>query len=66
MIRGNKITAENIQTIKDLDKALAYKRRISYGGLLKEIHKELQFGDVEDGDLIYIDEDSDEVAKWGC
>ncbi|WP_336825690.1 protein rep [Sporosarcina sp. USHLN248] len=66
MIRGNKITAENIQTIKDLDKALAYKRRISYSGLLKEIHKELQFGDVEDGDLIYIDEDSDEVAKWGC
>lgn len=66
MIRGNKITAENIQTIKDLDKALAYKRLISYGGLLKEIHKELQFGDVEDGDLIYIDEDSDEVAKWGC
>jgi len=36
---------------------------ISYGGLLKEIHKELQLGEPEDGDLIHIDEDSDEVAN---
>lgn len=63
VIRGNKVTPENIQTVKDMDGALAYKRLISYGGLLKEIHKELQFGDPEDGDLIHIDEDSDEVAN---
>lgn len=63
VIRGNKVTDENIQTVKDLDKALAYKRLISYGGLLKEIHKELQLSDAEDGDLIHIDEDSDEVAN---
>lgn len=63
VIRGNEVTPENIQTVKDLDKALAYKRLISYGGLLKEIHKELQLGDAEDGDLIHIDEDSDEVAN---
>lgn len=63
VIRGNEVTSENVQTVKDLDKALAYKRLISYGGLLKEIHKELQLGDAEDGDLIHIDEDSDEVAN---
>lgn len=63
VIRGNKVTEENVQTVKDLDKALAYKRLISYGGLLKEIHKELNLGDAEDGDLIHIDEDSDEVAN---
>ena len=63
VIRGNEVTPENIQTVKDLDKALAYKRLISYGGLLKEIHKELQLSDAEDGDLIHIDEDSDEVAN---
>lgn len=63
VIRGNKVTQENIQTVKDMDEALAYKRLISYGGLLKEIHKELQLGDPEDGDLIHIDEDSDEVAN---
>ena len=63
VIRGNEVTPENIQTVKDLDKALAYKRLISYGGLLKDIHKELQLGDAEDGDLIHIDEDSDEEAN---
>lgn len=63
VIRGNKVTDENIQTVKDMDKALAYKRLISYGGLLKEIHKELNLEDAEDGDLIHVDEDSDEVAN---
>ncbi|MDM5220047.1 hypothetical protein QUF86_04480 [Peribacillus sp. NJ11] len=41
-----------------MDKALAYKRLISYGGLLKE-----RKDDVEDGDLIHIDDDTDEVAN---
>ena len=63
VIRGNQVTPDNIQTVKDLDKALAYKRLISYGGLLKEIHKELNLCDAEDGDLIHIDDDSDEVAN---
>lgn len=63
VIRGNKVTDENIQTVKDMDEALAYKRLISYGGLLKEIHKELNLEDAEDGDLIHVDEDSDEVAN---
>lgn len=31
--------------------------------MLKEIHKELNLGDVEDGDLIHTDEDSDKVAN---
>ncbi len=47
VIRGNEVTTENVQTVKDLDKALAYKRLISYGGLLKDIHKELNLGDAE-------------------
>lgn len=63
VIRGNKVTSENVQTVKDLDTALAYKRLISYGGLLKKIHKELNLDDAEDGDLIHIDEDNDEVAN---
>lgn len=47
----------------DLDKALAYKRLISYGGILKEIHKELNLSDVEDGDLIHIDDEVEEIAN---
>ncbi|ONN67374.1 protein rep, partial [Herbaspirillum sp. VT-16-41] len=45
-----------------LDNALSYKRLIGYGGLLKEIHKELNLGDAEDGDLVNISQD-DEVAN---
>ena len=63
VIRGNQVTPENIQTVKDLDKALAYKRLISYGGLLKAIHKELNLDDAEDGDLIHIDDETDEIAN---
>lgn len=50
VIRGDKVTGRNLETVVDLDKALAYKRLISYGGLLKEIHKELNLDDAEDDD----------------
>src|SRR5690606_28413415 len=62
VVQGNKVTKENAETILALDNALAYKRLIGYGGLLKQIHKELHLGDAEDGDLINISED-DEVAN---
>ena len=71
VIRGNKVTEENVETLKALDTALAYKRLIGYGGLLKEIHKELNLSDAEDGDLVNISEDDqvangtfDVMAKW--
>ncbi|MBA9028744.1 MULTISPECIES: hypothetical protein [Bacillaceae] len=41
------MTPENIQMVKDLDKALAYKQLISYGGLLKESHKALNLENVK-------------------
>lgn len=47
----------NLQIVSDLEEGLYGKRLISYGGLLKEIHKELNLDDVEDGDLIHIDDD---------
>ncbi|ONG67271.1 replication protein, partial [Bacillus cereus] len=62
VIKGNKVTEENVETVLALDNALAYKRLIGYGGLLKEIHKELNLGDAEDGDLVNISE-NDEVAN---
>lgn len=62
VIRGNQVTEENVETVKALDTALAYKRLIGYGGLLKEIHKELNLSDAEDGDLVNISED-DEIAN---
>lgn len=71
VVRGNKVTDENVETVLALDNALAYKRLIGYGGLLKEIHKELNLGDVEDGDLVNISENDetangtfDVIARW--
>lgn len=71
VIQGNKVTEENVETVLTLDNALSYKRLIGYGGILKEIHKELNLGDPEDGDLIKISEDDeiangtfDVIARW--
>lgn len=52
---------KNLQRVADLEKGLHRKRLISYGGLLKEIHKELNLDDTENGDLIHVD-DEDEKA----
>ncbi|MBY7658995.1 protein rep [Lactiplantibacillus plantarum] len=63
---------QDLQVIDDLEQALAGSRQISYGGLLKEIRKQLQLEDVENGDLINTDSDDlktdqvvrEIVAKW--
>ncbi len=57
------VTEDAVETVKTLDFSLARKRLISYGGILKEIHAELNLSDAEDGDLIQIDEDKDEIAN---
>ncbi|MDR7251017.1 protein rep [Bacillus pumilus] len=63
VIRGNEVTEENLDTVYYLDGALSARRLIGYGGILKEIHQELNLTDAEDGDLVRIDEDEDEVAN---
>lgn len=50
---------KNLKRVADLEEGLYRKRRISYGGLLKEVHKELNLDDVEDGDLVNIDRDEE-------
>lgn len=63
---------QDLQVIDDLEQALAGSRQISYGGLLKEIRKQLQLEDVENGDLVDTDSDDQQtdqvvcviVAKW--
>src|SRR5699024_1327898 len=61
----------NLQVVSDLEEGLHRKRLISYGGLLKEIHKKLNLDDAEDGDLIHTDDEekADEdgfsiIAMW--
>ena len=63
---------QDLRVIDDLEQALAGSRQISYGGLLKEIRKQLQLEDVENDDLINTDSGDQEtdqvvreiVAKW--
>lgn len=46
------------EVVKTLSQALAYKRLLGWGGILKEIHKMLDLDDAENGDLVYTgDED---------
>ena len=48
------------KTVEILDKALAYRRLVAWGGELKKIHKELNLDDAETGDLVNTDlEDED-------
>lgn len=54
---------KNLQRVADLEEGLYRKRLISYGGLLKQIHKELNLDDVEDGDLIHSDDEEDEAME---
>lgn len=59
------------EVVKTLSQALAYKRLLGWGGILKEIHKMLDLDDAENGDLVYTgDEDIEgglyiiEKYKW--
>src|SRR5699024_11819095 len=61
----------NLQRSAELEEGLYRKRLISYGGLLKESHKELNLDDAEDGDLkqTHDEEKADEdgfsiIAMW--
>lgn len=63
---------QDLQVIDDLEQGLGGSRQISYGGLLKEIRKQLQLEDIESGDLVNTDSDEQQVcqvareivAKW--
>lgn len=63
IMRGSSVTDDNLDTVFYLDDALSARRLIGYGGILKDIHKELNLGDAENGDLVKIDEEEDEIAN---
>lgn len=52
-----------IDTVRLLDKALADRRLVAYGGLMKEWHKRLNLDDEMDGDLIHIDDEQKVAAE---
>lgn len=54
---------ENLKVIDGLYKGLYRKRQIAYGGIFKQIARELRFDDVENGDLIVVDEETGEITN---
>jgi len=48
--------------VETLDKALKNRRLVAYGGIFKEIRRELRMEDVEEADLVKIDEDEPEAC----
>lgn len=51
-----------IDTVRILDKALENRRLVAYGGLMKEIHKQLNLDDEVDGDLVHVGDDAADVS----
>ncbi len=49
------------KTVETLDKALAYRRLVAWGGELKKIHKELNLDDAETGDLVNTDLENEDL-----
>jgi len=60
-LTGNLVN--DLEVVKDLEEGLYRKRMISYGGLLKEVHKQLNLDDIEDGDLVRVDDEDSEVEE---
>ena len=60
-----------VETVRLLDRAFDKRRFIAFGGLFKQLHKQLNLSDEEDGDLVHVgdgDEDGtnvpDELLFW--
>ena len=50
------------RTVEELDKALAHRRFVAWGGCMKDAHSALRMDDAENGDLLHIGEDAEAAA----
>lgn len=51
------------RTVEELDKALAHRRFVAWGGCMRDAHAALQLDDAEDGDLLHIGDDAAAVEQ---
>lgn len=61
IIKGNQ--EETDEAVRTFDGSLKNRRLVAYGGLFREIRKELQLVDPEEADLVHIDEESEEPCN---
>lgn len=52
-----------VDTVRLLDKVLANRRFVAYGGLMAETKRKLGLEDPDNGDLVNVDEDADKPAE---
>lgn len=50
-----------VDTLRTLDSALENRRFIGLGGVLKDLHKQLHLDDMEDGDLVHVEGESEQA-----
>lgn len=58
-----KLDIENKQVVDDLYNGLYRKRQLGYGGIFKEIKKQLALDDVENGNLIHTSDDKNDFSE---
>ena len=56
-VKPMEFDSENIEVVRDLHEGMHRKRLISFGGIFKEIRKELELDNIEEGDLINTSDD---------
>lgn len=49
-----------VETLRVLDGALDRRRFVGLGGIIREIHRQLQLDDIEDGDLLHVNDKPDD------
>lgn len=58
-----KLDVENKQVVDDLYNGLYRKRQLGYGGIFKDIKKQLALDDVENGDLVHTSDDKENISR---
>ena len=61
-VKPMELNYDSAKVVDDLQKGLYRKRQIAFGGLFKQIKKELELDDIENGDLINIGDEENPIS----
>lgn len=61
-VKPMELTVESAKVVDELQKGLYRKRQIAFGGLFKQIKKELELDDIENGDLINLGDEENPIS----
>lgn len=61
-VKPMELTVESAKVVDELQKGLYRKRQIAFGGLFKQIKKELELDDIENGDLINLGDEESPIS----